>query len=499
MPLPPKALKSITADVPLPSPTLPLDRILDAPFPAVESGDVRVECSLPTLDIESGTASFTRTGGAFFVDLVVPSGPDAFRSAVDTVQVGEAGALIPADSLGQMEQRDPDGGRGLRFVRCQANGAQAGDGTLRVKIDIGAVEVGAEPGPGERVYEAFVLRGFSLKVWPGSRSRETDGGGFRSKQELLNTEIDDEPVVMRRVDEEHVRVVFLADRPYGSRQLTPLWLWLSFLGGHPLRVVQSEAYAADGSPLYSRTYHAPEAPLQRRTPPIPLNLDTTEEAEFLFRLGETVRDGYPAFRRWSKDIFLKEAIHHLHSGTRAHLESRLALYSIAFETLASSYVRHVNGDVRTSARYIDKGTFKRLIKPVVKLFRERFQHLAEELDDAESIAKVIEGKIYSANNRAMQDRLQVLLGDLRLRPTVAEADALRHRNSAIHEGVLTRDRDNVDVQALFDMEETLLTLLNKIVLRLTGYDDLIVAYGTAGWPSVRLSELLVNEETEEAP
>ncbi|HEX9952787.1 MAG TPA: hypothetical protein VGB53_13525 [Rubricoccaceae bacterium] len=465
---------------------LPIDRILDAPYPAVASLVLDVEINVPGLRATTGRLDLDmlRTPPA------IVTGNGGWEDAKVAIQASQStvpGRLIEEDELGNVRGARSESPEVLTLCGCLCGSTTFGSQGMRAEIQFQTVDLGSVP-VDTPVVAAYVLRGFTLDMWPVYRAL-----GDRGRREILNTAVLGEPVVIRQIDGDYARLIFLEQRTYEGRpasELAALWQWLSFVVGRPVQVVQEEAFAPMGNLVFSRTYPVQTHPLQRAMPPVPLSPVQDRGTETIWQLDEIIQNGYPSFRSWCRLIFLLEAVHHLHSGVRAHLESRFAMYAIAFETLASSFARHQGGNVQATAHYFDRPTFKRVIKAARKAFKAAFNEHADTLADPDGTLKTMEGKLLAINERAMQDRFRTLLTSLRLVPSTAELRVLARRNTAIHEGVLGRDRDALDVQSIVDAENTLLTLLHKIVLRLVGYEGPIVDYGSDGYPTIELSDAM---------
>lgn len=477
----------------MPDNPLPIDHILDAPYPAVRSLDIDVSIDL---------VGVRATSGRLDLDLdreaapAIVRGDGSWEDAMAALQASQGvvpGRLIDDGEFGVVQGVRDEEPRDVALRGCLCGPANFGPGGMRAKVEFQSVEVGTPPTDAP-VIASCVLRGFTLDLWPVYRKQ-----GDRHRLEIFNTTILGEPVVVRQLDDEHARLIFLEQRPYDGRQAADhpeLWQWLSFVVGRPIEVVQEEAFTLEGRHVFSRTYPVPRHPLQRAMPPVPLDPMQDQGRETVLRLEEIVSEGYAAFREWCERIFLLEAVHHLHSGVRAHLESRFAMYAIAFETLASSFARYQGGDVQASAHYFDRPTFRKVIKAARKAFKNAFLEHREGLEDPDAVFATMDGKLCAINERAMQDRFRTLLDALDLVPTEAELAVLARRNAAIHEGVLGRDRDALDVQDIVDAENTLLTLLHKIVLRLAGYEGPIVDYGAEGYPTVDLAASMAEHEAD---
>jgi hypothetical protein len=83
----------------------------------------------------------------------------------------------------------------------------------------------------------------------------------------------------------------------------------------------------------------------------------------------------------------------------------------------------------------------------------------------------------------MTNKFKILLEDFNVTLTDDEDNILRKRNPAIHDGVLTRDRSQINWQEIMGYEGIMHTILNRIVLSLLGYRGRVVDYGQIGHPS----------------
>ncbi|MCB9780545.1 MAG: hypothetical protein H6742_18405 [Alphaproteobacteria bacterium] len=315
----------------------------------------------------------------------------------------------------------------------------------------------------------LVLKGFQILLWPRWSTR-ADGSMGR---DWAPTKLGQTVYRIQKIDDETCRVLWL-----GSQELLPdedrtdLVNLFSLLSGRLLTVVCHEEFDESGA-LLNRDW-------------IPTRGTPGGQGPLGYRdlAGPNPHIGYVAAQLWEKyrvaraTHLLDVAIHHAFSAQAAVLEARFAGLSIAFETLSSAHSRAAAGG--ETSTYLDRREFRKAMKPVIKQAKSAL--LAHGADQA-TVAS-IEGKLWAANNRAMQDRFKRMLNDLGLNLTAAEEEVLLRRNAAIHEGVLDRNRESIDVARIFTLEGVLQTLVMRVALALLGFDGMVVDYGAPGWPMV---------------
>jgi hypothetical protein len=391
---------------------------------------------------------------------------------------GEAGQLVKEENFGEALGRDSE--KKVFLSKCLVQGrtwhqqpvkAISASGVTAHELQISPIK---SP-KGGAIFESYILSGFDLAHWIDVTDLDDGDGSFT----CANDRIGLGKWTLRKIDERFVRAVFFEGSQAGFcsfQELTDILPLISFINGRRVYIVKKELFSQDGE-IVNETYLRNLSPsdLPKQCQPIPLRPD--HESQLLYELPHIFDKLIPTYTDWKKKIFIDEAIFHLHSALASALESKFAILSICFETLASSYSRHKCGNQVEASKYLETNEFNREMKPILDLFSNAFRSRLTE-EEFESMR----GKLLGVNNRAMSNRFKMILDDVGLVLNKKEKEILSKRNPAIHDGVLVRQRDKIDWQEIIGYEGILLTIVNRMILRLLGYKDKVIDYGVVGHP-----------------
>lgn len=341
------------------------------------------------------------------------------------------------------------------------------------------VEVTTKPTP-TLLFESYIVSGFTLSHWPDFTSKDTedeiglsmDRISFSSPFGILT---------IRKLDENLVRVLFeeTTATPYSyHKNLESILPFLGLVCGRRVYLIKKEIFDDSGT-LIQESYLKNIAPEIHPNPLSPLPLSPESESQLIYQLPTILEKYLPAYLDWKSKIFIDEAIFHLHSALTSALESKFSILSICFETLASSYSRFKNGNQTEAATYLERKDFNKKMELIFKQFESSLKSTLPA-EDYESML----GKLRGINNRAMTNKFKAIFSDLNLKLSKSEEGILGKRNPAIHDGVLTRNREKIDWQEILQYEGVMLTIVHRVFLRLLGYTEKTVDYGTAGYPEM---------------
>jgi hypothetical protein len=410
--------------------------------------------------------------------------PLSRTSPIHGREPAEIGKVVPNDYYGEA-MGISDQGVPIIIRRCLWTGSHHSGTISSVRCWAGTLELKY----GDLVppfYESYTVYGLSMSTWPNGTELHHENGGFGFTYNALDTVLDGEPVRLQSLGEHFCRLVFQkpSSSPLARRELVEETLpLLSFILGARLSVVREEVFSEHGQILQDTYLHTTRSyDLATYRSPI----FTSAGSKSFFHLGEVIADLYERYKFWKEKIFLDEAIFHKMAAERMPAESKFAMLAIAFETLSSSYARwsHKGSEKQDASTYLDWNQFHLATKDIAQDLKKAIGPL---MKDEKAIDSMM-GKFDAINNRAMQDRFKSLFADLGIVPNENEKEALRKRNSAIHEGVLDRDRNNLDLQHIVDLEATMMVLVNKMVLNLLGYRGHIIDYAARGYPDVLIDK-----------
>ena len=407
---------------------------------------------------------------------------ELLRSLGDPPSGGPAGTLVPDDEYGTATGAVPGGE--IRLERCLVDSPnRRSDGYVNGRLDVSRLRfVSQRRGTSGPYIDSYVLSGFGIDFWPRAvRRTQISPIGVQYSREQLHIVLDQDLELRIRKSRQGEYLVRLLPASCESsawvhreivEELLPA---LTFLCGCPVYIAEEELWSTEGVLLERISHSGSERSRLSPSPmpPIPFTSDFAVEDMFsrlLTKYREVKRTG----------LLIDQALHHLATAMSVPSEARFALLAVAFETLASSFARKEAGDQEASAKYLPKTEYRKVMQP---LLRDLKKALSGKLPSED--LKALQGKLWGANNRAMGDRAKLLLTSLGIAQDDRVAPLLELRNSAIHEGTLSRKRPP-DLQEVINFEEGMRTLLNKCVLRLLDYEGPFVDYGELGHPTTHL-------------
>lgn len=396
---------------------------------------------------------------------------------------GEPGQLIREENYGEALGKDSDG-NDVYLNKCLVQGrcwSQQPVKSISAK-GVTAHELQISPASKSKpllVFESYVLSGFDLPHWPDVTDTDDGDGGFSLGMDRITISTSGGDWIFRKIDSGYVRVLYPSgsDTAFANFQyLADILPLLGFINGRRIYLAKKELYDQAGD-FINETYLRNLAPETHPAQSFPIPLQPDHESQLIYQLPHLFKDLSSSYLDWKKKIFLDEAIFHLHSALTSALESKFAVLSICFETLASSYSRHKSGNQTEASKYFDNDEFNREMKPIMDLFTKAFK---VRLDPGEY--ESMKGKLLGINNRAMSNRFKMILSDVGLKLTKQEDKILLKRNPAIHDGVLVRERDKINWQEIIGYEGVMLTIINRMILRLLKYTEKVIDYGVVGHP-----------------
>lgn len=470
--------------------------MLDDTYERVLGGSIEVEgevsgelhnaqISVPGIELTEATIQYRKS--LLNVDCTYEGraeySPEEFlRSLGDPPSGGPAGMLVPDDEYGTATGAVPGGE--LRLERCLVDSPnRRGDGYVNGRLYVSRLRFVSQRRATSGPYiDSYVLSGFGTDFWPRAvRRPQISPIGVQYSREQLHIVLDQYLELRIRKSRQREYLVRLLpasceSSAWAHREIVEELLpALTFLCGCPVYIAEEELWSTEGVLLERISHSGSERSRLSPSPmpPIPFTSDFAVEDMFsrlLTKYREVKRTG----------LLIDQALHHLATAMSVPSEARFALLSVAFETLASSFARKEAGDQEASAKYLPKTEYRKVMRP---LLRKLKKDLSAKLPSGD--LEVLENKLWGANNRAMGDRAKSLLASLGIAQDSRVARLLELRNSAIHEGALSRKRPP-DLQEVVNFEEGMRTLLNKCVLRLLDYEGPFVDYGEFGHPTTHL-------------
>jgi hypothetical protein len=343
------------------------------------------------------------------------------------------------------------------------------------------LEIIAKPTP-KVLFESYVIGGFTLPHWPDFTSKDTEDE-IGLSMDRLSFSSPFGAMTIRKLDGDFARILFEESTatPYShQKNLESILPFLGFVCGRRLYLIKKEVFDNSGE-LIQEAYLKNVVPQIHPQPSSPIPLSPEYESQLIYQLPVILEKYMPSYLDWKTNIFIDEAIFHLHSALTSALESKFSILSICFETLASSYSRFKNGDQTEASTYLERKDFNKKMAPIFKEFESSLKSTLSP-EDYESML----GKLRGINNRAMTSKFKAIFSDLNLKLSKSEEGILGKRNPAIHDGVLTRNREKIDWQEILQYEGVMLTIVHRVFLRLLGYTEKTVDYGTAGYPEVEV-------------
>ena len=411
---------------------------------------------------------------------------ELLRSLGDPPSGGPAGTLVPDDEYGTATGAVPGGE--IRLERCLVDSPnRRSDGYVNGRLDVSRLRfVSQRRGTSGPYIDSYVLSGFGIDFWPRAVRRTQI---FPIEEHISRRQLHivlDQDLELRirksRQGEYLVRLLPASceSSAWAHREIVKELLpALTFLCGCPVYIAEEELWSTEGVLLERISHSGSERSRLSPSPmpPVPFTSDFAVEVEDMF---SCLLTKYREVK--GTGLLIDQALHHLATAMSVPSEARFALLSVAFETLASSFARKEAGDQEASAKYLPKTEYHKVMRP---LLRDIKKALSGKLPSED--LKALQGKLWGANNRAMGDRAKLLLISLGIAQDDRVARLLELRNSAIHEGSLSRERPP-DLQEVVNFEEGMRTLLNKCVLRLLDYEGPFVDYGELGHPTTHLSK-----------
>lgn len=154
----------------------------------------------------------------------------------------------------------------------------------------------------------------------------------------------------------------------------------------------------------------------------------------------------------------------------------LPLYSAALDILSNAYFRTHKEAAVTGQ--LSRDGFIKLIEPELQEIEKKI--------NGNTRAKAIMNNIKNAVNIGSADRMRIFLNNIKIRLSESENDALRARHQMAHDIFDTSDHF-ARIRSI-RLRNTYRTLINRIILRLAGYDGTYIDYGTDGHPQKPISE-----------
>ena len=472
--------------------------MLDDTYERVLSGSIEVEgevsgklhhaqISVPGIELTEATIQYRKSllnmactyeGRAeyFFEEFL--------RSLGDLPSGGPAGMLVPDDEYGTVTGTVPGGE--IRLERCLVDKPnRRGDGYVDGRLYVSSLHfISQQRGTSGPYIDSYVLSGFSIDFWP-RYVRRTQIFPIEEQISLgqLHIVLDQDLELRIRKSRQGEYLVRLLPASCESfawahreivEELLPA---LTFLCGCPVYIAEEELWSTEGELLERISHSGSERSRLSPSPmpPVPFTSDFAVEIEDMFsRLLTKYREVK------GTGLLIDQALHHLATAMSVPSEARFALLAVAFETLASSFARKEAGDQEASAKYLPKTEFRKVMRPLLRKLKKDLNGKLP-LEDMDALQR----KLWGANNRAMGDRAKLLLASLGIAQDDRVDQLLELRNSAIHEGALSRKRPP-NLQKVVNFEEGMRTLLNKCVLRLLDYEGPFVDYGEPGHPTTHL-------------
>lgn len=327
-------------------------------------------------------------------------------------------------------------------------------------------------------YESYILSGFDLPNWPEYTSVTTPELSQLIMDRLSLTSSNGD-CILRKLDNNYTRLLFLKKSNIEFEHyeyivgLLPL---ISFLNGRRVYLVKKESFDQVGNNI-NEIFLRNLAPKIHPRQYFPLPLRPDHQSQLIYQLSSIFEDLSANYFLWKTNIFLDEAIFHLHSALNSAMESKFSILSICFETFSSSYSRHKSGNLLEASKYLDKNEFNQDLKDILNIFDKTIKPKLHPAD-----YESMRGKLIGINNRAMTSSFKITLSDLNITLTKIEEKILQKRNPAIHDGVLVRDRNRIDWQEILTYEGTILTIINRLILRLLKYENKVIDYAQIGHP-----------------
>ena len=443
------------------------------------------QISVPGIELTEATIQYRKSllNVACTYEGRAGNSPEEFlRSLGDSPSGGPAGMLVPDDEYGTATGTVPGGE--IRLERCLVDSPnRRGDGYVNGRLYVSSLHFVSQRRETSGPYiDSYVLSGFGIDFWPRPvRCTQIFPIGEQISRRQLHIVLDQDMELRIRKSRQGEYLVRLLPASCESsawahrgivEELLPA---LTFLSGCPVYIAEEELWSTEGA-LLERISHSGSERSRLSPSPMPPIRVTPEFADedmfsrLLTKYREVKRTG----------LLIDQALHHLATAMSVPSEARFALLSVAFETLASSFARKEAGDQEASAKYLPKIEYRKVMQP---LLRDLKKALSGKLPSED--LKALQRKLWGANNRAMGDRAKLLLTSLGIAQDDRVAPLLELRNSAIHEGTLSRKRPP-DLQEVINFEEGMRTLLNKCVLRLLDYEGPFVDYGELGHPTTHL-------------
>lgn len=440
-------------------------------------------CTLRVPGLPAITAKVSVTANGSTIKFDVPNTDITPETTWYDFIDGEPGQLIQEENYGEALGKDANGNDAY-LNKCLVQGrcwnqqpvkSISAEGVTAHELQISLSSKSKQ----QLVFESYILSGFDLPHWPDITDTDDGDGGFSFGMDRISISTSGGDWIFRKIDDKYVRVLHPSgsDSAFANFQyLIDILPLLGFINGRRIYVAKKELFNQDGE-FINETYLRNLAPETHPAQSFPIPLQPGHESQLIYQLPHLFKDISSSYLDWKKKIFLDEAIFHLHSALTSALESKFAVLSICFETLASSYSRHKSGNQTEASKYFDNDEFNREMKPIMDLFAKAFK---VRLDPSEY--ESMRGKLLGINNRAMSNRFKMILSDVGLKLTKQEDKVLLKRNPAIHDGVLARERDKINWQEIIGYEGVMLTIINRMILRLLKYNEKVIDYGVVGHP-----------------
>ncbi len=178
-----------------------------------------------------------------------------------------------------------------------------------------------------------------------------------------------------------------------------------------------------------------------------------------------------AYHKYKNEFNLQEVMWYISLSNLVPLDMQMQPLSTALDILKNSWFSSEKSICK--GKNLNDDSYKSIIS----------KHIVNLKADIQNDAII--NRILRANQIGSNERTTVFLQELGLTTGDVEKIVLRERNKVIHGFSGQRDYQQLHIRTM-----AYKTLINRIILKILGYNDLYIDYSTYGYPSRKMEEVL---------